>query len=93
MTGTGGSVNAGDAAVPEIDALIDKARRLDPADPARMAVLKQLARLTIEQVSHIGIMTRSNIYAFRPGCISGPAAYLPTGNDRMNDTQVSAKCK
>ena len=93
VTGTGGSVNPGDAAVPEIDTLIDKARRLDPADPARMAVLKQLARVTTEQVSHFGIMTRSNVYAYKPGCISGIPAYLPTGNDRINDVKIAVGCK
>jgi len=93
VTGTGGSVNAGDAASPEIDALIDKAKRLDPADPARMVVLKQLARLTTELAAHFGIMTRSNVYAFKPGCIGGIPAYLPTGNDRINDARVGDKCK
>ena len=93
VTATGGLVNAGGAAVPEIDQLVAKARAMLPSDPARLPVLKQLARLTIEQVSHIGIMTRSNIYAYRPGCILGPVAYLPTGNDRFNDVQVSAKCR
>ena len=93
VAGTGGSVNAGDAAVPEIDVLIDKARRLDPADPARMEVLRQLARLTTEQASHFGIMTRSNVYAYKPGCISGIPAYLPTGNDRINDVRVGVGCK
>ena len=93
VTGTGGSVNAGDAAIPEIDALIDKARRMDPADPQRMAVIHQLARLTTEQAAHFGIMTRSNVYAFKPGCISGIPAYLPTGNDRINDVRIGEKCK
>lgn len=93
ITGTGGLVNPGGPAVPEIDTLIAKARAMLPDDPARLPVLKQLARVTTEQVSHIGIMTRSNIYAFRPGCINGPVGYLPTGNDRMNDVQVSTKCK
>ena len=93
VTGTGGSVNAGDAAVPEIDALIDKARRMDPADPQRMAVIHQLGRLTTELAAHFGIMTRSNVYAFKPGCISGLPAYLPTGNDRINDVRIGEKCK
>jgi peptide/nickel transport system substrate-binding protein len=93
VTGTGGSVNAGDAALPEIDELIDKARKLDPANPVRMTVLRQLARLTTEQVSHFGLMTRSNVYAYKPGCISGIPPYLPTGNDRINDLQLAANCK
>jgi peptide/nickel transport system substrate-binding protein len=93
VTGTGGSVNPGDAAVPEIDVLIDKARRLDPASPERLAVIRQLNRLTTEVVSHVGIMTRSAVYAYHPGCISGLPSYLPTGNDRMNDVRLAAKCK
>ena len=93
VTGTGGSVNAGDAAVPEIDALIDKARRMDPADPKRMGVIHDLARLTTEQAAHFGIMTRSAVYAYKPGCISGLPAYLPTGNDRINDIRIGEKCK
>ncbi len=92
ITATGGLVNAGGSAVPEIDELIAKARAMLPDDPQRLPLLRRLARVTTEQVSHIGIMTRSNIYAFRPGCISGPIAYLPTGNDRMNDVQVNRKC-
>ena len=73
--------------------MIDKAKRLDPADPARMVVLKQLARLTTELAAHFGIMTRSNVYAFKPGCIGGIPTYLPTGNDRINDVRVGDKCK
>ena len=93
MTGTGGSVAAGGAAVPEIDTLIEKARRVDPADPKRMEVVHELARLTTEQASHFGIMSRSNVFAYKPGCISGLPPYLPTGNDRINDVQIAEKCK
>jgi hypothetical protein len=93
VTGTGGSVNAGDAAVPEIDTLIAKAKAMDPASPDRMAVVKQLNRLTTEVVAHFGLMTRSQVYAYKPGCIGGLPAYLPTGNDRINDIRMAASCK
>ena len=93
VTGSGGSVNAGDAATPEIDALIDKARRMDPANPERMKVIHQLARLTTELAAHFGIMTRSAVYAYKPGCIAGLPPYLPTGNDRINDVTIAGKCK
>ena len=93
LAGTGGSVNAGRAAVPEIDALIDVARRMDPADPRRLGVLRQLARLTTEQVSHIALMVRPNVYVYRPGCVTGMTPYLPAGGDRFNDVRVSAACK
>ena len=93
LTGTGGSVNAGKAAVPEIDSLIGEARRLDPADPKRMVVLKRLARLTTEQIGHIGLMTRPNVFVYKPGCISGMTPYLPAGSDRFNNVKLSASCK
>ena len=93
ITATGGLVNAGGSAVPEIDQLIAKARGMTPENPERLKLLQRLSRVTIEQVSHLGIMTRSNVFAFHPGCISGLPPYLPTGNDRVNDVQVGAKCK
>ena len=88
-----GSVNAGGAASPEIDTLIGKARALKTGDPAREAMLHQLARLTTEQVSHVALMTRPNIYAFRKGCILDLTSYLPTGSDRFNDVKVGEACK
>ncbi len=81
------------AAVPEIDTLIVQARGMDPADPARLGVLHKLGRVTTENVSHISLMTRSAVYAYKPGCIINLPPYLPTGNDRTNDTKIGAKCK
>ncbi len=91
--GTGGSVNAGGAVVPEIDALLQKARLMSADDPARVETLRRVARIMTEQVSHIPVMTRSNVYAFRPGCIQNLGAYLPTGSDRINDTRIAEGCK
>jgi len=93
VAGTGGSVNGSIAATPEIDALIDKARRLNPADPKRMEPLEQLARITTEKISHIALMTRPNVYAYRPGCILNLTPYLPAGADRFNNVRVGSKCK
>lgn len=81
------------AAVPEIDTLIAQARGMDPADPARLGVLHKLGRVTTENASHISLMTRSAVYAYKPGCIINLPPYLPTGNDRTNDTKIGAKCK
>jgi len=81
------------AAAPEIDVLIDKARGMVPSDPRRLQVLHQLARVTTEQVSHISLMTRSAVYAYRPGCIQNLPPYLATGNDRINDVKISGTCK
>ncbi len=81
------------AVTPEIDDLIAKAKGMKPDDPRRLPVLHELGRVTTEQVSHITLMTRSAVYAYRPGCILNLPPYQPTGNDRMNDTRVGAKCK
>ncbi len=73
--------------------MIDRIRALVPADPKRGELVHQLARISTEQVAHVTLMTRSNVYAYRPGCISNLPAYLPTGNDRINDTSVGMGCK
>ena len=81
------------AAAPEIDVLIDKARGMVPGDPRRLEVLHRVARVTTEQVSHITLMTRSAVYAYRPGCIQNMPPFLATGNDRINDVRLAANCK
>ncbi len=58
------------AAVPEIDALIEQARGMTPSDPRRTKVIHRLGQLATEQVAHVTLMTRSNVFAYRPGCIS-----------------------
>ena len=81
------------SATAEIDRLIEVARGMKPDDPRRLGVLHDLGRVTTEHVSHITLMTRSAVYAYRPGCIINLPPYLATGNDRVNDTRVGAKCK
>ncbi len=88
-----GSVNAGGAASPEIDALIAKARAMRLDDPEREKILHHLNRLTTELVSNIALMTRPNVYAFRKGCILNLTSYLNTGSDRFNDVRIGKECK
>ena len=89
----GGKASPWGPAVPEIDTLIDQARSMAPSDPKRAVVIRHLSRVVTEQVAHVTLMTRSNVYAYKPGCITNLPAYLPTGNDRINDTRVGAGCK
>ncbi len=91
--GTGGSVNAGGAVVPDIDALLAEGRVLEASNPRRLEILTRLARLTTEHVSHFTLMTRANLYAYRPGCVLNLTGYAPTGSDRINDTRVAAGCR
>jgi peptide/nickel transport system substrate-binding protein len=93
LIGTGGSFNPTGVAAPELDALIDKARPMTPDNPERVKLLRQIGRLGVEYASNIPIMTRSNVYAFKPGCFTGLDAYLPMGDDRFNDVKIGVRCK
>jgi peptide/nickel transport system substrate-binding protein len=93
IVGTGGGVNPGGAASPRIDELLGKARQLEATDPARLAVMLDLSREISEQVGNIPLITRANVYAYKPDCILGLQPYMPAGDERFNDVQVGANCK
>ncbi len=93
LIATGSTYNPVGVTTPEIDTLLAKARGMLPEDPQRMVVLRQVARVAVEHVANLPLMTRSNVYAFKPGCILGLTPYLAAGDDRFNDVKLSAKCK
>jgi len=93
LIGTGGSFNPVGTATPEIDTLIDQARKMTPDNPERVKLLRQIGRLGVEYASNITLMTRSNVYAFKAGCMIGLAPYLPQGDDRFNDVKMGKGCK
>ena len=93
LIATGATYNPVGVANPEIDVLIAKARGMLPEDPQRLKVLRQIGRLGVEYVSNMPLMTRSNVYAYRPGCIIGLTPFLSIGDDRFNDVKVGEKCK
>ena len=93
IVGTGGGVNPGGAASPRIDELLGKARRLNATDPERLKVMLDLSREISEQVGNIPVITRANVYAYRPGCIVNLLPYMPAGDERFNDVRVGANCK
>jgi len=93
LVGTGGSFNPVGVAAPEIDTLIDQARKMTPDNPDRLKTLRQIARLAVVNVSNVPVMTRSNVYAYKPGCMIGLEPYLPQGDDRFNDVKMGKGCK
>jgi len=93
LIGTGGSFNPVGVATPEIDNLIDQARRMTPENPERVKLLHRIARLGVENASNIPLMSRSNVYAFKPGCMQGLTPYLPQGDDRFNDVTMKVGCR
>lgn len=92
LIASGAPYNPSQAATPEIDELIAEAAGLVPTDPKRLQILRKIARLAVENVSNFPLMTRSNVYAFKPGCIQNLTPYLTTGDDRFNDVRVSTGC-
>jgi len=82
----------GAIASPLIAELIDQASLLDPSNPERLTVLRELNAEVLEQAANFPIMTRSNIFAYQPGCISDFKPYLGAGDDLMNDVQVGEGC-
>jgi len=93
IVGSGGSYAPGGVASPRIDELLSQARAMAAADPRRAGVMQDLAREISASVATMPMVTRSNVYAYKPGCILNLEPYLPSGDDRFNDVQVSTGCK
>jgi peptide/nickel transport system substrate-binding protein len=93
LDGTGGAYNPEGVASPEIDELIAKARGMSVSNPDRLPVLRAIARSAVVNVANMGIMARSNVYSYKPGCIVGLDSYLPAGDDKFNDVKVAQGCK
>jgi len=93
IVGSGGSYAPGGVASPRIDELLSQARAMAAADPRRAGVMQELAREISASVATMPMVTRSNVYAYKPGCILNLEPYLPSGDDRFNDVRVSTGCK
>ena len=92
ITGSGGSYAPGGAASPRIDELLGQARAMAAADPRRAGVMRDLAREISGAAAILPIVTRANVYAYKPGCILNLEPYLPSGDDRFNDVRVASGC-
>ncbi len=93
LIATGATYNPSGVAHPEIDTLLAQAKALLPEDAERLKILRRVARVAVENAANMPLMTRSNVYAYKPGCIQGLTPFLAIGDDRFNDVQVAANCK
>jgi len=93
LVGTGGSYAPGGAVSPLIDELLGKLKKMAAADPARIPTFQALSREVTETAATLAIITRANVYAYRPGCIIGLESYLSAGDDKFNDVRIGASCK
>ena len=72
-------------------AIFDTLIRLDSAGNPVPGLAESWTRN--DDLTELPLMTRSNIYAYKPGCIQGLPPYLAIGDDRFNDVRIAAKCK
>jgi peptide/nickel transport system substrate-binding protein len=93
LVATGGPFSPGGGASPEIDRLIGEAKQLVGTDPRHGEVPREVVDMASDAVSLVPIMTRANVYAFKPGCVMNLAPYLPGGADRFNDVRIGTKCR
>lgn len=93
LVGDGGPFSPGGSMSPALNQLIRKARAMGPTDPARTETLRTLAVSISDQAALVPIMTRSNVYAYKTGCVTNLTPYLPGGADRFNDVRVGPKCR
>ena len=93
LVGTGGSYAVGGAVSPKIDEILNKLRAMAGIDPARVGLMQELAREISDTAATIPMITRANVYAYKPGCILDLVPYLPSGDDRFNDVHVAKGCK
>ncbi|MEA2789128.1 MAG: peptide/nickel transport system substrate-binding protein [Acetobacteraceae bacterium] len=93
LVGTGGSYAPGGSASPEIDRLLALAKGMAATDKRRVGVMQDLSRAISDTAATIPIITRANVYAYRPGCIMNLEAYLAAGDERFNDVRIAAGCK
>ena len=93
LVGTGGPYAPGGAVSPKIDEILNKVRAMAATDPARNGLMRDLAREVSEQAATLPVISRANVYAYKPGCITNLVPYLPSGDDRFNDVHVMKGCK
>ncbi len=93
LVGTGGTYAPGGAVSPAIDEMLGRLRAMPVTDPNRAVLMRELAREVSDKVATIPIISRSNVYAYKPGCILNLEPFLPLGDDKFNDVQVAKGCK
>lgn len=82
----------GATASPELDDMIIRAQALDPSDPARLELLRDINREFVAQAANFPVFIRSNVFVYQPDCISGLEPFLAAGDDIMNDVRVAEDC-
>lgn len=92
VIGPGGTYAPAGPVTPKLAELLGAASRYAADDPARAGAIKAANQEAVAQAANIPVMTRANIYAFRPGCIKGLGEYLASGSNDWRDVTVATGC-
>lgn len=92
VVGTGGTYAPAGAVSQELDDALAKAESFSFEEPGRADWLTTANQEVIDQAANVPVMTRSNIYAFKDGCIDGLTKYLAAGSNDWRDVTVGSGC-
>jgi peptide/nickel transport system substrate-binding protein len=92
VVGPDGTYAPGGVVTPELEQALQQAGQFSIDDPQRAVALQDANQETISQAATVPIMTRANIYAFKPGCVAGLEEYLASGSNDWRDVTVSSGC-
>ena len=77
---------------PKLAELIAEAAGYSDSDPKRVESIRAASKETTDQVAVIPIMTRANIFGFKPGCIQNLNPYMGSGSPDWRDVVVGTGC-
>lgn len=92
VVGNGGTYAPAGAVTKKLEDALAKAESFSFEMPERAEWLTAASQEAIDQAASVPIMTRSNIYAFKEGCIEGLTKYLAAGSNDWRDVTVGAGC-
>lgn len=92
VVGPGGSYAPGGAVSTILSDALEAAAGFEVGEPERDVAIKAANQEAIDQAATVPVMTRANIYSFKPGCIGGLKQYLASGSNDWRDVTVGAGC-
>lgn len=83
----------GGTASRKLEELLAEAQKFDLADPRRIEAIRAANRESTEQAAVFPLFTRSNVYAFKKGCIQNFDTVINSGADDLRYVALSSGCK
>ncbi|MBB4934962.1 peptide/nickel transport system substrate-binding protein [Lipingzhangella halophila] len=87
-----GTGTQGAPVTPRIDELVEEGRLINADDPDRQELLEDLNEEVVEQAATFPVITRSNVYAYQPGCITGIEPNAGYVTDKLDTVKIAGGC-